>query len=513
MTVARTRVLEDVYLDSVVLLGAARAMQEIEAVIWATAAMATAANVHALRDEGFSVDDLAGAGANDLVLAARADTAEMADEALAVGEHTLFAAHSKAMEEPTAHPNRTLWEAVSRTPSANLAVVSVPGDYAALEAHKALTAGLHVLLFSDNVPLDEEVELKERAAGLGRLVMGPGAGTAVLGGTGLGFANSVGAGRVGVVAAAGTGAQEVMSLLERWGVGVSHVIGVGGRDLFEAVGGRMTSLAVRALDADPDTDAVLLVSKPPNGSVARAVTAHCERKPLVTAFIGLEAWEDPPRGVEFADTLEQGAVLASTAAGARAPSLVTDLRRQAETAADRLPSTRTSVRGYFSGGTLCSEAEVILTRHLGPVYSNISQDERRRLPAPAGSHICLDLGEEEYTKGRPHPMIDPTARIEVLRSRARDPDIAVVLLDVVLGYGAHPDPAGVLAPACAELMADSGPQVVAYVLGTAGDPQGYGKQRRALEEVGCVVPPTGARAAHVAAAIAARRPDLSEVVP
>lgn len=513
MTLARTRVLKDVYLDSVVLLNSARVMDEGDAVTWATAVMATPANLADLGDEGFSADDLTGAGANDLVLAVHAETSDAADAALAAGERTLFAEHSAAAEESATRADRTLEETVSRNPATNLAVLSVPGDYAALEAHKALTAGLHVLLFSDNVPVAEEIELKERAAGLGLLVMGPGAGTAVLGGTGLGFANAVRAGRVGVVAAAGTGAQEVMTLLDRWGVGVSQVIGVGGRDLSEAVGGRMAALAVRALNADAGTDAVLLVSKPPDPAIVRTVLAGCDRKPLVAALIGMDTWHDRPPGVEFADTLEQGAVLVSRAVGTRTPDLTRGLRHQAEAAVERLPSARTSVRGYFSGGTLCSEALVILERHLGPVHSNIPLEERHGLPAPPGSHVCLDLGEEEYTKGRPHPMIDPTARIDVLRSQAREPDVAAVLIDVVLGYGAHLDPAGVLAPECAALAADGGPQVVAYVLGTEGDPQGSDAQRRKLQEAGCIVAPTGARAAHTAAAIAARRPDLTEVLP
>lgn len=513
MTVARTRVFADTYLDSVRLLGAGRAMRDVEAVTWASAVMGTPGNVEALGAEGFAADDLGEARGADLVLAVRAETPEAADAALAAGEESLFAERRAGTQRPQERPGRTVEEAVSREPSANIAVISVPGDYAALEAHKALTAGLHVLLFSDNVPVCEEVELKERAVGLGRLVMGPGAGTAVLGGVGLGFANVVGPGRVGVVAAAGTGAQEVMALLERWGVGVSHVIGVGGRDLSDAVGGRMSRLAVRALDADPDTHAVLLVSKPPDASVARAVMMECARTPLVAALIGLGSSAVRPAGLDLAATLEEGAVRVSERLGVAAPSLTDGLRRRAGEAAAGLAPSRTAVRGYFSGGTLCSEAQVILTRHLGPVHSNIPLDEGRGLPAPEGAHVCLDLGEEEYTKGRPHPMINPTTRLEMLASRARDPDVAVVLLDVVLGYGAHPDPAGALAPVCAEIMADGGPRVVAHVLGTDGDPQGYDAQRARLEEVGCVVPPTGARAAHVAAAIAMRKPELAEVVP
>lgn len=527
MTAERTRVLRDAYFDSVMLLGAARAMRDREAVAWATAVMATPANVDALRAEGFSAADLAEVRASDLVLAVRADSSEAVGEALEAGQSTLRDVRSRGGQEeeqgrrPGAQdqafrPARTLEEAVSRRPGADLAVISVPGEYAALEAHKALTAGLHVLLFSDNVPVAEEVELKERAARLGLMVMGPGAGTAVLAGTGLGFANVVRGGRVGVVAAAGTGAQEVMSLLDRWGAGVSKVIGVGGRDLSVEVGGRMAAPAVRALSADPGTDAILVVSKPPAPPVARTVLAQAGDKPLVAALIGMGAGNEvaaAAAGARFAATLEQGAVLASEAVGQPAPELARGLGQAAAAAIEHVASARTVVRGYFSGGTLCSEALVILGRHLGQVYSNIPLDQRCRVPAPPGSHVCLDLGEEEYTKGRPHPMIDPAARIEMLRETAGRPDVAVVLLDVVLGYGAHPDPAGELAPVCAELMAGGGPQVISYVLGTDGDPQGFQAQRRALEEAGCMVPPTGARAAHVAAAIAARQPALAEVMP
>src|SRR5437660_1717332 len=404
MSAAACALLRDTFVDSVLLMSATRAMVEGEGVEWATAVMATPANVSALISEGVPATALEGASANDLALAVRADSEAVARAVLDRGRDALFAERPAQPATGERAAARTVEEAVAAIPGANVAIVSVTGEYAALAAHHALTAGLHVLLFSDHVTLEEEVELKDRAASLGRLVMGPGAGTAILGGTGLGFANVVGPGRVGVVAAAGTGAQEVSSLLDRWGAGVSQVIGIGGRDLSAAVGGRMARVAIEALDADRGTDAILLVSKPP------------------------------------------------------------------------------------------AQAD--------------------GLPAPAGSHVCLDLGEEEYTQGRPHPMIDPEARLALLREQGADPATAVVLLDVVLGHGSHPDPAGVLAPACAELSADpEGPRVVAYVLGTRDDPQGYGRQRAILEEVGCIVTATAARAAHAAAAIALRRPELAAADP
>jgi FdrA protein len=271
VSTARLVILDGVYRDSLLLLSATRAMRDGDGVEWATAVMATPGSVQDLAEAGFAVADLAGADANDLVLAVRAPDAGAADAALELGRAVLFAQAGRDEAVSALPAPRTIEGATTQLSDANVAVVSVPGPYAGLAAHQALTRGLHVLLFSDNVPLEEEIALKERAGALGRLLMGPGAGTAVLGGVGLGFANAVRRGRVGVVAAAGTGAQEVMTLLDRWDVGVSHVIGVGGRDLSARVGGRMAAGAVRALDADPGTDAILLVSKPPDTRVAAEV--------------------------------------------------------------------------------------------------------------------------------------------------------------------------------------------------------------------------------------------------
>jgi FdrA protein len=503
----RVRLLKDAYVDSVLQMAATRAMREVEGVEWATAAMATPANVAVMEGEGF---DLAGAGANDCVLAARAGDDEAADAALAAGDAALGGGAGQKAATPgaTARAPGSLEEAVAQLPGANLAIVSVPGDYAALEAHKALTAGLHVLLFSDNVPVEEEIELKERGSALGRLVMGPGAGTAVLGGCGLGFANAVRRGRVGVVAAAGTGAQEVMCLLDRWGSGVSAVIGVGGRDLSEAVGGRLARLAVSALREDPGTDVILLVSKPPSPEVARAVMAEAGDKPLAAALIGLSESIPVPSNVRLATTLEEGVLLTLELAGGERPDLgAAGLAEAVAAACGTLPEERRLVRGLYSGGTLCYEALVLLSGVLGPVHSNTPLRKGWDVPAPPGSHVCLDLGEEEYTKGRPHPMIDPSIRLEYLAEEGRDPATAVVLLDVVIGYGANQDPAGALAPVCAEVRA-AGAQIVAYVLGTEADPQGLAAQQATLAEAGCLIAPTAARAALAAAAIATRRPEL-----
>ena len=513
MSIARVRVLPGTYRDSLLLLSATRAMHDGDGVGWAAAVMATPANIEDVAGHGVPVAGLSGADANALLLAVSADDVSAAEEAMRRGHAVLFASEGGASEDRTGKDPgetapRTIGEAAARLPGANVAVVSVPGPYAAMAAHCALTAGLHVLLFSDNVPLAEEVALKERASHVGRLVMGPGAGTAVLGGVGLGFANKVAPGPVGVVAAAGTGAQEVMTLLDRWGIGVSHVVGVGGRDLSAGVGGRMARDAVRALDSDPGTRVILLVSKPPDPGAVKTVIGASTHTPVVAACLGMPSSDGTVAGAPLAFTLEDACLRVAAMLGKDAPDPAGGLASAVAVAAGRIDAARTVVRGFFTGGTLCYEAQVVLTSLLGPVYSNIPLTPGLHVPAPAHAHVCLDLGEEEYTRGRPHPMIDPAARREIMQDQAFGSDVAAVLLDVVLGYGSHDDPAGEIAGTCADIAA-SGAAVVAYVLGTHGDPQGFEAQRRVLCEAGAIVTQTAAEAARAAAAIASRRPGLA----
>ena len=505
---ATIRVVKETYCDSLKLLVASGTMTAIDGVEWAGAVMGTAAGLARLADAGVILTD--GPRANDLVLAVVTDDQSTAESALDAGVEAVFQADaSDATPGHVAEAPRTIESAVAQQGDATVAIISVPGAYAALEAHHALGSGLHVLLFSDNVTLGEERELKERARDLGLLMMGPGAGTAVVAGAGLGFANALARGPVGVVAAAGTGAQEVSTLLSRWRVGVSHVIGVGGRDLSADVGGLMAMSALRALDADPGTEAILIVSKPPDPAVAKAVLAACGSTPTVATFLGQSELE-APAPAELARTLEEGAMRVAELVGAAPAVVTTGLREWVASQVSSLADERRTVRGYFSGGTLCYEAQLILGEHLGAVYSNEPLGPDLAVPAPAGSHVLLDLGAEEYTQGRPHPMIDPSARIEVMRASARDAEVAVVLLDVVLGYGSHDDPAGELVAVCDEILSDGGPRVVAHVLGSEDDPQGYSEQCAKLEAVGCLVTETAARAAYAAAAIAARNPELTE---
>ena len=364
MTVA-IKIFPDTYVDSVVQLRGMRAMREVDGVEWASAAMATPANVETLRAEGVEPMQVSDAGASDFFLVVRATTDSIATEALAAGESAVSSSGPSPGEGGQRDTPGSLRDAVVAQPQSNVAVISVPGDYAALAAHQALSADLHVLLFSDNVPVEKEVALKDHALSRDRLMMGPGAGTALLGGVGLGFANVVTPGPVGVVAAAGTGAQEAMALLDRWGVGVSHVIGVGGRDLSSEVGGRMARSAILALREDPATKVILFVSKPPAPDVAAAVLATAGETPLVAALIGLDPEFPAPPGVVLADTLESGVTATLGVLGLIAPDTTETMGPSVDEARARLAPGRRLIRGLFSGGTLCYESLVILGRTVG----------------------------------------------------------------------------------------------------------------------------------------------------
>ncbi len=413
------------YHDSIVLMLASRRMLDVPGVEAAMAAMGTPLNLDLLREAGLWSPDLDPAGSDDLVLAARGEDPEAAiraaDQALA----------ERLVTQPAGElPARTVRQAAARLPGANLAVVSVPGEHAPWACWDALNQGLNVFCFSDNVALEDEVRLKDEALRRGLLFMGPDCGTAILDGVGLGFSNVVLRGRVGIVGASGTGIQQLSCLLAHQGVGISQAIGVGGRDLSPEIGGRMTREAIRRLDDDPETDVIVVISKP-------AYAELSARKPLFKALLG--------PGVDLTEVaLEVG--------GGRLPP------------DPEPPGWRGRVDGIFSGGTLKDEAALIW-----------GGDPR---------FTAVDYGADEYTRGRAHPMIDNTIRLEAIRKAT-----GLVYLDVVLGRGAHPDPASELAPALA------GKPAVVVLVGTDQDPQGLAGQREALQAAGATVYLSNSRAA------------------
>ncbi len=509
----RAQVLPSCYQDSVILMRIAAEVRRLPGVREAAAFMGTPANHALLEQIGLSSDASRGARPDDLILVVEAGTDAAAEAALAAAQERLAARREARAQGAEARP-RTLDSALRRLPRANLVAISVPGAYASFEAMRALKRGLHVFLFSDHVPLEDEVELKEEALRRRRLCMGPDCGTAYLNGTGLGFSNLVPRGRIGLVAASGTGLQAIACRLAALGEGVSHGIGVGGRDLGAEVAGRMTCFALEVLASDPSTEAIVLVSKPPHPAVLPLVEAVLARLPKPAVVCCLGAPPRPGERVRWVDTLD-GAAEAVVAALRGRPWSPRAFHDPGVVAArlHRLGRQNTpagsEVLGLYSGGTLAHEARLTLTPLLGPVGHDEAPGPDRR------GHRILDLGDDRYTVGRPHPMLDPLPRAERIAEAARSPRLGVLLLDLVLGRGAHPDPAAPLARAClqarAAAHAERRPLVaVASVVGTPQDPQGLAGQLERLREAGVEVLPTNAEAARFAALLV--RPDLESTL-
>ncbi|MGZ4615249.1 MAG: FdrA family protein [Actinomycetes bacterium] len=493
------------YHDSVTLMQVSRTLTGVDGVTAAQVAMGTELNLELMRGMGFEMPD--GAGPNDLVLALRAVDAASVERARAALDTALTASSSGGGGAGfgAAPPPHTIGAAARRTPGANLALVSVPGPHAFTEAMDALESGLSVMLFSDNVPVEAEVRLKDEGARRGLLVMGPDCGTASVAGVGLGFANAVPEGPVGIVAASGTGAQQLMSLLAGARVGVSHCLGVGGRDLSTAVSARSTRQALAMLDNDEATELIVVVSKPAPSEVSAALEAYAAglTTPVQFAVLG--------RGQPDLTGAAARAVEATGASWTEPRSWPAPERRTGGCAV---------LRGLFAGGTLCDEAMVIASDLLGaeaPVRSNIPLDPSLALGADLQSegHLMIDFGDDALTQGRAHPMIDQRTRLDRIAAEAHrlataehgadggTPSGAVLLLDVVLGHGAHPDPASELAPALADAIrtvtaAGHELAVVVSLCGTADDPQGLERQANALVAAGASVHLSNAAAARTA---------------
>jgi len=493
MTTLVNQVRRAFYRDSVALMRISRAIESLAGVEAAALMIGSVTNRKLMEDAGLLAADGKSAGANDLVLAVRADTPANAQAALAEAERLLEApaTSDKGTDEWTP---KSLDTALTRLPNANLVLVSVPGEFAAAEARRALNKGLHVMMFSDNVALDDEVALKREAQRLGLLMMGPDCGTAIIGGVPLAFANVIPRGDIGIVGASGTGMQEVSTLIARHGGGVSHAIGVGGRDLKEAVGGITTLMAIDALERDPGTRQIVLISKPPAAAVAKKVLERIgqARKPVSICFIGADDMPVPANAALFSDLrscVEHALGGRRIGWAGRTPD--------AKGLAARVARPRMRLQGLFSGGTLCAEAQVVLRRAGITVTSNVPIPGVATPATAPDAHVVLDLGDDQYTVGRPHPMIDPSLRNQMLSAALRDGRTAVVLLDVVIGYGAHADPAGDLIaalPAAKEREA----LLIASVCGTEGDPQRYSRQVALLEEAGIIAAPSNAHAAELA---------------
>jgi succinyl-CoA synthetase alpha subunit len=507
--------IKNLYRDSVSLMQFSEKLRALDGIRQASAVMATENNISLLVEAGLLAISVP-PSPNDLLLVVEGKDGLSMDGVLDEAEAMLKEKSREASggEVRRVRP-RSLQMGLEAMPSANFVLISTPGEYAAAEARKALQLGMHVMMFSDNVSIDEEIPLKQYAREHNLLVMGPDCGTAIINGIPLGFANVVRRGDIGVVAASGTGLQQVTSLIDRIGGGITQAIGTGGHDLKSEVGGITMLQGIAALTSDPTTKVILLVSKPPSPDVMKNVLEQAAQsgKPVVVDFIGADPANITSGSVTGVRTLEDAAVAAvkiskGQKVGKFSVALPEEYRKIAKSSKKKLKPNQKYVRGLFSGGTFCYETLLLLSEKLGTVYSNtpIKKEDRLKDVWKSQADTAIDLGDDLFTQGRPHPMIDFRLRNERIIQEARDPETAVILLDIVLGHGSNMDPAGELLPAisAAQQIASKAGRTVLFVgsvCGTDSDPQNLSRQELRLRAAGVILTESNAQAARLAAEI------------
>ena len=507
------------YFDSVFLMAVARRLNDQSGIENAAAVMGSPANKEILLGMGFSLEAMEPAGPSDLVVALQGDTdairalIEDIDEWLVRPTPELASALAVSFDD-----------ALSQQADSNLVVISVPGEYAAREAGIALDRGTNVFLFSDHVSVEDEVALKQKAAEAGLIVMGPDCGTSLIGGTGVGFANAVRRGPIGVVAASGTGLQEFTCLVHRAGSGISHGLGTGSRDLSDAVGGVSTLTAIDALEEDSATTVIAIVSKPPGESTLRRVVRRLNRsgKPVAACFLGLRSDSLPEDArFELCSTVDDAVAASLRLAGEDVVGLLSSPVDQLTTLAtnetQQMAAGQGYVRGLFAGGTFCYQTQEVMRDSGIVAYSNAPLEGMRELDDSHASvgNTLIDMGADEFTVGTPHPMIDATERARRILAEAHDPQVAVLLLDFILGYNASPDPAGDLAGSIGEArrvakQAGRYLSVVTSVCGTDSDPQDLEQQEQILRDAGAIVFASNVQASSFTRDILLQRTEVAE---
>jgi succinyl-CoA synthetase alpha subunit len=511
--------------DSVQLLHLSEEAKKIDSIKDAAVVMGTTTNKEILQKLNLLTDEGRAALESDMILAVMADSQSVIDEGMKKIEEMVL--------KPPPAKGRSFYSvdaALQAVPDANLAIVSIPGEYAREIVLKLLDKGLSVHLFSDHVPAEHELELKQYARERGLLVMGPGAGTSIIGGKAIAFGNVVKKGKIGVVGAAGTGLQEVTVLLSEAGLGVSEALGTGGGDVETKIGGITTLQSIDALEQDPETSTVLVVSKPPDADVKERILDHVARntkKEYVICFVGPESYAVPARArarIRATKTLHAAVVEAVRTTEASHYAEIAkwfslsqnEILSLASKISGRLGEKQRYIRGLYTGGTFAYEALVVLGRMIGNVYSNAPLDSKLKLADSYRSvkDSVVDLGEEEFTIGRAHPMIDPTIRKMRFVEEAQDPEVAVIIMDFMLGYGSHPDPAGAMLSAISEAKKiaekdDRALPILAHVCGTEQDPQPLSEQVAKLRNAGIEVFATNALMA-IASALISRKGKISD---
>lgn len=479
------------YYDSVMLMQISRTVEATEGVSKAMVCMGTDMNKELLKEAGLLNDENEAALPSDVIIAFMSETVNTEEINSIVNE--LLNAKKEDSGEVEANPS-SIGNALKRDSKANIVVVSVAGEYAADEARKALNKGLHVMMFSDNVSIEDEIELKTMAHEKGLLVMGPDCGTAIINNVGLCFANNLKKGSIGVVGASGTGTQEITVLIDKLGDGVSQVIGTGGRDLTKEVGGIMMLDSLDALNRDENTKTIVVISKPPVKEVAEKIIARVKeyKKEVVICFLGHHFEASEEGNIKFTNNLTEAAEIAVSVNTHNAKKLVVK-EINVEELKKKLDNKQKYVRGLYCGGTICDETSQLFQSKLDDkTYSNVGKVNRLENPYESKMNSFIDLGDDNFTVGRPHPMIEPSLRNERIIQEAKDEEVAVILLDVEIGFGSHENPAEVVIKAIKDAKAYCRSQnkeiiFVAYVLGTKADKQGFDAQVECLENEGVIV--------------------------
>jgi FdrA protein len=502
---------KDAYYDSVFLMLINRDVKKIEGVIDAVVSMGTEMNITLLRDTGLADKELDGVTPNDLIIAIEGKSEEVVVEAMKAAKALMDKKNSG--DEGEGYKPASLEGAIKTVPDANLVIISLPVEFATRDVRKSLNNGLHVMLFSDNISVESEIELKNLAKEKGLLMMGPDCGTAIVNGKPLCFANVVRPGDIGVVAASGTGLQEVTCAIEKFGGGITQGLGTGGRDLKNVqIGGTMMLMGIEALKNDETTKVIVVLSKPPADVVAEKVIDALSKtgKPSVIHFIGLEPREQKGN-LYFAGNLEEAAGMAVALSKGETykkrtytiDRSIVDAIIEKETSG--MSGSQKYIRGLYTGGTLADEALIMFDREIGNIYSN-NQSKEDFIPADPNKsieHTIVDLGDDVYTVGRPHPMIDPSTREDRIKIEVEDEQMAVMLLDIVLGYGSHEDPAGAILDSMREAKEKFDKRggylsIITSITGTEGDFQSIDATKSKLESIGCIVMPSNFQASTLA---------------
>ncbi|MBI5574449.1 MAG: acyl-CoA synthetase FdrA [Elusimicrobia bacterium] len=497
------------YRDSVFLMALSNKVKSIDGVIDSSVMMATDANKKLLTETGFITYEGASALPNDLLICLSYNAQADIKKIMAGVENMLDVTVSRENARSRVYENpKNIEEAVELQPDSNIAVISIPGQYVRYQSEKLLKKGVNQMIFSDNISLEDEIHLKKIGVEKNLLVLGPDCGTAIINGVPLGFANVVRSGSIGVVAASGTGTQEVATIIHKNGEGITQAIGLGGRDLKKDVGGLMAIESIKMLENDPATKVICIVSKPPASEVEEKVLGTIKncKKPFVIIFLGSKTKRNDSGNLFFAATLEDAALksIAVLKNKKYAPKKKLPKKFFGLASKERKKHSKNQkyVRGLFSGGTLCDEAMFVLEDSLGGVYSNIAVNPDLKLIDRNISYknSFIDLGDDEFTRGVPHPMIDFTTRNKRMIQEAKDKEVAVIFFDMVLGYGAHSDPANAILPAIIESQKIAKKQkrhitFITSICGTDLDPQGFNKQKEILENAGVIILPSNVTAA------------------